>query len=56
MISNIHYCIRYNRYIFQKIIDGVMYRKKFRTREQAEHYRDFFYITIYNGINISPTL
>ena len=49
MISNIHYCVRYNRYIFQKIIDGVMYRKKFRTKAEAEKYRDLFYITLYNG-------
>ena len=46
---NIHYCVRYNRYVFQKIIDGKRYKKIFRSREQAEKYRDFFYITIYNG-------
>jgi len=46
---NIHYCIRYNRFVFQKIIDGIKYKKIFRTREQAEHFRDLFYIKLYNG-------
>ena len=49
MITNIHYCVRYNRWIFSKRIDGIKYKKIFRSREQAEKYRHFFYIKLYNG-------
>jgi len=48
-MNNIHYCVRYNRYIFQKIIDGIKYKKIFRTKLEAERFRHFFYIKLYNG-------
>lgn len=46
---NIHFCRIYQRFVFQKTIDGIKYKKIFRTRPEAEYYRDLFYITYYNG-------
>ena len=46
---NICFCRRYNRWFFSKMIDGIKYKKGFRTRSEAEVYRDYFYITYYDG-------
>ena len=46
---NIHFCRRYQRFVFSKRIDGILYKKIFRTRPEAERFRHFFYITYYNG-------
>ena len=53
MVKNIFYCSRYQRFFFQKMIDGKMYKKMFRTEYEAIKYRDYFYITYYNGINVN---
>ena len=47
---NICFCRRYNRWIFSKRIDGMLYKKRFMTRSEAELYRDYFFITYYNGV------
>ena len=43
---NIHYCSRYNRYVFQKSINGVKFKKIFRTEIEAIKYKDLFYKTL----------
>jgi len=53
MVKNIFYCHRYQRWFFQKMIDNKIYKKMFRSRPEAELYRDYFYITYYNGINVN---
>ena len=47
-IMNIYYCRTHRRYIFNKRIDNICYKKIFRTKAEAERYRDFFYMSYYN--------
>ena len=53
MTKNIFFCTRYQRWYFQKMINNKLYKKMFRTRPEAERYRDYFYITYYDGINVN---
>ena len=41
---NIHYCKRYNRFVFQKRINGNFFKKIFRTEKEAIEYRDLFFL------------
>jgi len=52
MVKNIFYCSRFDRFFFQKMINNKLYKKMFRSKPEAELYRDYFYITYYNAINV----
>ena len=56
MVKNIFYCSRFDRFFFQKMIDGKLYKKMFRTEYEAIKYRDYFYITYYNGVNVQAKI
>jgi len=56
MVKNIFYCTRYQRWFFQKMIEGKMYKKMFRSRPEAEKHRDLFYIRYYNGVNVQAKI